>query len=412
MNIRRAYRTELDPTKAQIDQFHTCCEVRRVVYNWAIRRKEESRMLNELPNPHKVPHPNFMALGRELTKLRSGRYGWMTAGPRTVETYALRDADEAFKRFFKNCREGISPPGYPRFKSRRNPHRSFSLNDIRVEETRVRLPILGWVRLKETAYLQPLIEGQRKLHRTTVSERGGRWFISVSAEEDVEMAEGVPEGETVGLDIGINYLGVLSDGTRFENPRGLERIWRKKLRLQKSLSRKERGSNNRARARVKLARLEARAADIRREAIHRMTTEIVRSYQTIIIEDLDVRGMTVCKSCEVGAGVCDGEGFRHDPRFRQALSDAAFYEIRRQLEYKSRWYGRELIVADRFFASSQICSSCGHRQPMPLSVRLYACPKCHSEIDRDLNAAINLSRFAAKSVENENGSCVDREVHA
>jgi putative transposase len=217
---------------------------------------------------------------------------------------------------------------------------------------------------------RPLPEGGEPSTVTVSRDAAGRWFVSLLVEERVRALPAVERA--VGVDAGITSLVTLSTGEKITNPRH-ERAGRRKLaKAQRELARKEKGSANRAKARVKVARVHARIVDRRRDLLHKLSTRLVRENQTVVIEDLHVRNMLGNHS------------------LARAISDAAWQELRGMLDYKAVWYGRTLIAVDRWFPSSKICSVCGALQPsLPLSVREWACP-CGAVHDRDVNAARNI----------------------
>lgn len=258
--------------------------------------------------------------------------------------------------------------GFPRFRSRRRCVGGFAFKGEDVLGYRpkaVKLPRFGWVRIKGKN--RP---PTGRILSATVKERAGRWFVSLQC----ELQRVVPEnqGLRVGVDLGLKMLAKLSDGREFSNPRHLNQ----KLHLlrirQRKLSRCKDGSNRRKRMKLKVAHTYYRIWCVRQDAIHKMTTRIAREYGAVGIEDLNVKGMVQNRS------------------LARSLSDAAFGEIRRQLEYKCSWYGTRLHVWPRFYPSSKTCSRCGViKDELPLSERIYRCD-CGLVIDRDLNAAINL----------------------
>ena len=208
----------------------------------------------------------------------------------------------------------------------------------------------------------------------------GRYFVSFACE--VEMAQLPLTGKTVGLDLGIKDVVIAWDGetaTKSGNPRHLKGQLRYLKRQQRRLSRMQKGSNRRNRQRVKVARIHAHVAAMRADFLHKTTTGIVRSADVIVLEDLNVKGM-VKNHCLAGA-----------------IADVGMGEFRRQIEYKAAWYGRKVVVVDRWFPSSKTCSACGsYQQNMPLSVRCWTCPDCGTRHDRDINAAKNIRSFAIR----------------
>ena len=234
------------------------------------------------------------------------------------------------------------------------------------------MPKVGWIKLKEHGY----IPTNKKLVNATISEKCGSWYISVITEEDVPEPEAQPKN-IIGVDLGIKHLAVTSDGVYYENPKSLYKAEKKLKRLDRELSRKVKGSKNREKAKLIRAKAYEKVARIREHSLHCITTELARTKSVIVIEDLNVSGM------------------QKNHHLAKAVSDASFAEFRRMLKYKCKWYGSELIVIDRFFPSSKTCSNCGAiTSDLKLSDRTYKCSECGFEIDRDLNAAINLKNRA------------------
>ncbi|QDN93250.1 IS200/IS605 family element transposase accessory protein TnpB [Streptomyces sp. RLB3-6] len=207
--------------------------------------------------------------------------------------------------------------------------------------------------------------------RRAAQDAAGRWFVSLLC-DDPSVQPLPATGQAIGVDVGLDHLLTLSTGEKIANPRHERRDRAALARQQRRLAKKEKGSANRARARLKVARIHARIADRRRDTLHKLTTRLVRENQTIVIEDLTVRNMV------------------KNHRLARAISDAAWSEFRSLLEYKAQWYGREVIAVDRWFPSSRLCSACGTlRDTMPLNVRTWTCD-CGVTHDRDVNAAHNL----------------------
>ena len=200
----------------------------------------------------------------------------------------------------------------------------------------------------------------------------GRWHISLKV-DDPTIQPLPPVERSIGLDAGISALVTDSDGNTIANPRTLNRFQQRMRQAQKALSRKVKGSNNRRKAKVRVARIHARITDIRQNHLHQLSTRLIRENQTIVVEDLNIRGMVKNHS------------------LARAISDASWSELMRQLSYKAEWYGRKLVKVDRFFPSSKTCSACGHLLgKLPLQVRSWECPSCGATHDRDHNAARNI----------------------
>jgi len=258
--------------------------------------------------------------------------------------------------------------GFPRFK-RKGVRESFILTGtIRFEGRKIQLPRIGKVRIKEKR--KSYYKG--RILSVTVRRRANRWFVSVTVEKEVPNPKPI-KGNAVGVDLGIKTLATLSDGTTFQNPRALGRRLKKLKQISKSLSRKKKGSRNREKAKLRLAKMYLKTFNTRQDTLHKVTTYLAKSHSKIVIEDLGVSGMM------------------KNRRLAHAIADVGFYEFRRQLEYKCKWYGSQLVVASRTFPSSKKCSSCGHKKKdLSLSEREYVCETCGMRIDRDLNAALNL----------------------
>ena len=373
MKVSRAYSVELDPTNVQRTSMLRHAGIARFAYNWGLQRKQEVWWMNQLPIP-RVKTPTAIDLHRELNLRKKQDLAWMYESSKCAPQEALRDLDRAYRSFF----EGRAR--FPRFHSRHRGPGSFRLTgSIRVRDRQIGLPRIGRVRLKEHGYLPettPILSA-------TVSERAGRWYVSVAVEE------GRPDptpivGEVVGVDLGLNHLATVSDGTVIENPKALVGRWRKLQHLQREVSRKRNGSRNREKAKRRLSRCHAKVADLRKDALHKATTMLARTKPVIVVESLRPKNML------------------RNHHLARSLADASFGEFVRQLEYKCRWYGSRLVRADPFYPSTQLCSGCGARKEMPLSERTYSCPACRLMIDRDLNASRNLAMVAASSAETEN----------
>ena len=368
--VLRAYKTELDPTCKQVEQLLQHAGCARWAYNWGLRKKIEA--FKETGKS-----PSAIDLHRELNLLKKlpiedGGVPWMYESSKCAPQEKLRDLDKAYKNFFRRCKLGAKLKGFPRFKSRKRGIGTFRLTgSVRATESRVVLPVIGEVKLKERDYLPT--KGV-KVISATISESAGRWYVSLQVEKEHQPHK-YPFEHVVGVDVGISHLAVTSDGRYFDNPRALVTLQSTLRVRQKAVSRKRKGSKNRRKAIHRLAVLHARIANVRKDAIHKMTSAIAKSASVIVVESLNVAGML------------------KNHHLARSLSDASLGEIHRQLKYKMQWAGGKVIEADRFYPSSKRCSKCGHvKSELSLSERTYICenPECGQVIDRDLNAAINL----------------------
>ncbi len=338
----------------------------RWVYNWGLRMWMESYRSGLKPTANK--------LKKFFTNHVKPKYPWMSELSSKVYQYAFINLGDAYERFFKGLAE------YPKFKKKYH-HDSFTLDDgggerlIKIGGYKHKLPFIGWVETWEE-----LPEYQVK--KVTISRQAGDWYLSFAIElPDAPPTETHPpnpppgRGEgTVGVDLGVLALATLSTGQVFPNPKPLRFAIKKLGRLQHDMLRKVTGSNNYKKASLLVARLHRRVANIRADYLHKLTTFLAKNHSQIALEDLNVSGML------------------SNHKLARAIADCGFGEFRRQLEYKCQRYGSELVIVDRYYPSSQLCSNCGHQQKMPLSERVYHCPDCGMILDRDLNAAINLSK--------------------
>jgi putative transposase len=324
---------------------------------------------------------------RELTWLKTlGSYAWLNDVPATVFAQTLRDQDKAFANFFAKRNR------YPRFKRRQTEasirfqlDQRVILNTYRAGEF-LKLPKMGFIDVRWSR-----VPGGIPKMATLSRDAAGRYFVSFSVEETIEQ---LPQSVTsVGVDVGTIDVIATSDGKKSGNPRNLKRYQRRLKRAQRGLSRKRKGSNRWKRQKARVARLHARVADTRRDYQHKLTTALIREHGVIAIEDLNVRGMTASAKGTLDA---PGKKVAQKAGLNRSILDVGFGEIRRQLEYKAQFYGREIIAADRFAPTSKTCSVCGaYQADMPLKVRDWTCPDCATVHDRDTNAARNILAFAA-----------------
>jgi putative transposase len=336
---------------------------------WALARKQEAFANGE-------KSPTAIDLHRELNALKKTELAWMYEVSKCAPQEALRDLDKAFANFFRRVKEKKAgrnvKVGFPRFKSKKHGLGGFRLTGaVHVFEKAIQLPRLGLLRLKERGYLPT--SGVHILS-ATVSEKAGRWFVSLQVEMEVPDPL-MADRPVAGVDLGINRMAQVSDGTYFENPRALKRSLIKLKRLQRVVSRRQKGSANRQKAVRQLARAHFRVANIRKDALHQATTFLAKTKSAIVLENLNVSGMM------------------KNHHLAQAIADVGLYEFRRQLEYKGQWYGCEVLLADRFFPSTKRCSQCGNEKTISLAERVYSCEHCGQVMDRDLNAAINLEQL-------------------
>lgn len=362
-----AHKIALAPNNAQATYFARACGVARFAYNWAL--DEWQRQYEAWKADNSRPKPSQAALRRQLNAIKREQFPWMLEVTKCAPQMAIIQLGEAFKNFFAGRAK------YPKFR-KKGVHDRFTLtNDqFSVEGSRIRIPNLGWVRMWES------LRFAGKIMSATISRVADRWFVSIAVDTEDPPKRRAENQGAVGVDLGVSALATLSTGETIIGPKPHKALLDRLRRLSRSLSRKQKGSSNRRKAKAKLARLHARIANIRLDALHKLTTEITRRFHTIGLEDLNVRGMMAN---------------RHLAR---SIADMSFHEFRRQLEYKAERRGGHVVVADRWFPSSKTCSACGSvQEAMSLSVRQWICLDCGTRHDRDLNAAINLKNMAVSS---------------
>jgi putative transposase len=350
--MNRAHLIALDPNNKQATYLRRACGTARFAYNWAL-----SEWKSEYAAGRK---PNWLAIARKLNAIKRTEFPWMLDVTSGAAAYGVVNLGTAFQRFFRKH------SAYPKHKKKGVRDRfQVDPDQVKIKGCRVKIPKLGWVKT-----LQPSrFEGSIKV--AVISNSGGRWFISVSFRNPPQPSRNENQA-AVGVDLGITALATLSNGEKILGPQPHRALSLRLRRLNKSLFRKKRGSRNRDKTKRKLSRLHARIGNIRRNALHQLTHRLTRDFGVIGIENLNVAGMVRNRS------------------LARSISDMGFFEFKRQLTYKAKWRGAQVLVADRFFPSSKTCSACGLVvDSLPLSIRSWACP-CGAEHDRDINAAINI----------------------
>ena len=357
--VKRAYKYRFHPTPEQAEELLRTFGRVRLVYNKAL----EERTRAYTTEGRRVSYAESSAA---LTRWKkTPELAFLNEVSSVPLQQALRHLQAAFVNFFAKRAK------YPTFKSRKKSRASaeytrsaFRWRDGRLTLAKMREPLrIIWSR--------PLPEGAQPSTVTVSRAAAGRWFVSILVEETIRPL--VPVESSVGVDAGITALVTLSTGEKIVNPRHERRDRRRLARAQRVLAHKQPSGKNRAKARLKVARIHARITDRRRDFLHKVTTRLVRENQVIAVEDLTVRTMVGNHS------------------LARAISDAAWRELRSMLEYKAAWYGRTLVAVDRWFPSSKLCSACGTLQEtMPLNVRSWMCPACGTVHDRDVNAAKNI----------------------
>ncbi|MFJ9746552.1 RNA-guided endonuclease InsQ/TnpB family protein [Streptomyces chartreusis] len=366
------YRFRLYPNGPQRSALARAFGCARVVYNDALRARESARVAG-------LPFVTSAELSKQVTVAkRTEDRAWLAEVSAVVLQQSLRDLDTAYRNFFDGLKGKRPRMGAPRFKSRKdNQHCIRFTANARWKITPggdLSLPKIGDVRVKWSRAL-PSVPSTVSV----VKDAAGRYFASFVVESgtDETLPAVTPE---VGIDLGLTHFAILSDGTKIDSPRFLRRAEKKLKKAQRDLSRKAKGSANRAKARLKVARVHARAADARREFHHQLSTKIIRENQAVAVEDLAVRGLA-------------------RTRLAKSVHDAGWSQFVTMLEYKATRYGRTFTRIGRFEPTSQVCSQCGVKDgPKPLNVRTWTCGACGAVLDRDINAAVNVAKAAGLAV--------------
>jgi putative transposase len=359
----RSHKIRLNPTLEQAVHFEKTAHVQRFVFNWG---------LEQWNNQYRAGgKPNAMTLKKQFNGLRLRLFPWTYEVTKCAVEGAFINLAKAFERFFEGHKKGYSV-GYPKFKSRKRKRLSFYVaNDkFKVSGYEIKLPKVGWVNMTET------LRFEGKIIKATVSKMAQWWFVSIT----VELKEGEKashKGQSVGIDLGLNRLATLSDGYKFENQKPLRRLLKKVKRFNRQMSRKQSESQNRVKARSKLAKLHQRISHQREDWLQKLTTHVTSEYAFIGIEDLHVKGML------------------KNRRLALSLSDASFGRLLVLLKEKAQATGTVVIEVGRFYPSSQLCHVCGtqHRE-LTLADRIFVCPNlnCGLVCDRDWNASVNILR--------------------
>ena len=355
----KAYKYRIYPNKKQQELIQKTFGCIRFVYNYYLNKRKEMYENDKTTFTYNM-------CSKDLTNLKK-KLEWLKEPDKDSLQKALKDLDVAYQKFFKEH------TGYPKFKSKKNRHKSYRTsctnNNIRFENKHIKLPKLGLVKVRDKQMPQGRI-----LNTTISQEPNGHYYCSLCC-TDVEFEQLPRTNKNVGIDLGICDFAILSDGIKIENPQFYEQSEKKLAKLQRELSRKTINSSRWEKARLKVAKLQKHIANQRNDFLQKLTTTIISNYDVIVIEDLDIKSMK-----------------ETDSKIRnKRVGDVSWSEFCGMLTYKSQWYGKELSVIDRYYPSSQICHVCGHRDGKKSEdIRNWICPHCHSELDRDINAAINI----------------------
>ena len=426
--IKLAHKIELIPNKAQIEYFAKACGVSRFAYNWALANwnsqykswKEAEVEAKENGTVNNLSKPNEYELRKQFNAIKKDKYPFVKEITKCAVQQGIKDLGVAFVRFFKKTSD------YPQF-HKKGRHDSFYLDNtvFKIVNKQIYIPKLGWVKMREN------LRFHGKILSATVSRTADKWFVSIQVDVQLDLQPAISalynqqssaeenqycenqamlnhdecshkavssNIKVVGIDLGIKTMATLAyDNTieKIDSPKPLKRYLSKLKRLQRKLSRQgkcytmddyvdangetikiRKYSNNYQKTKMKLARLHAKIRNIRQDFLHKLTTRLVKGFDVICIENLNVKGMMA------------------NHKLARSIMDLEFYEFKRQLLYKAQMCGKEVVIADRWYPSSKTCSNCGEKlAELALSVREWECEHCHTIHDRDANAAINLRNY-------------------
>jgi putative transposase len=370
LKVNQAFRYELKPNIEQRILLAKHAGAARFAYNWGLQQR--IHLFETLEE--KSRFPTSIEQHKVLNSLKASDFPWMYEVSKCAPQEALRDLDKAFKNFTTLRKKG-KKIGFPKFKKKGVKDRFRLTGSIKVNTKTIQLPRIGLIRLKEHTG-----KFSGRILSATVSREVDRWFVSLTVETEKFKPDLSHQREAVGIDVGLTTFAALSDGTKIDAPKPLNRSLKRLKRLSKKHSRKVKCSQNRKKSAFQLARLHRRIKNQRRDFLHKTSTQLAKTKSVIVIENLNIKGMLKNHSLA-----------RH-------IIDAGWGEFRRMLEYKGAWYGSLVELAPRFFASSKTCSCCGYvMAEMPLNIRSWTCPNCHTTHERDVNAAKNLLNLSTAS---------------
>ena len=379
----KAFKYRIYPTKTQIQLIEKHFGSTRFLYNYFLDYRQK-----EYAKGQKV---NYMTTQGKLTELKSQKeYEWLNeCGSQSLQM-ALRELDNSYQRFFKQL------GGYPNFKSKKNNHQSFTApQNIKIENNKTYLPKFTKDGIKTKFHRD--IPKDAILKQATISRTNNQYFISILVDDNIPIPKPIKAKNAVGLDVGTETLITTSDYVKYPNLRHTKKYEQKLKKLQKALSKKQHSrkkgdttpkSNNYLKQLKKVQKLHTKIYNSRKDYLHKISNEITNQYDIICLESLNIKGMVKNK------------------RLSKSISDVAWSEFMRQLEYKATWKGKTIIKISKWFPSSQICSNCGSGTgKKPLHIRKFDCPECNTKnIDRDINASINIRNYGLGQTDNRNSA--------
>ena len=365
--MNKSFKVRIYPNKQQKLLLEKTFGANRFIYNYFLNLK------SKLYEFYKI-NLSYNNSSKALTELKKQKT-WLKQVEAVSLQQTLRDLDSAYQNFF------VGKSKYPNFKRKQDKNSYRTNQSIKINNRYITIPKIGMLRYRDKYKLEEC--NISKIYNVTISKTpSGNYFASISAEVDIITFE--KTNRSCGIDLGLKDFLIFDTGEKIHNPRILKHLKKKYRKLAKAVSRKQLKSNNRNKARIKLAKFHEKITNIRKDFLHKLSTQLIKNYDIICIEDLCFKGFMKSNKAK-------------------SYQDVSQSEFVRQLEYKAEWYGKTISKIDRFYPSTQLCSECGFKNPAlkDTSIREYDCPECGTYHDRDINAAINILRKGLRILEEE-----------
>jgi putative transposase len=375
--VYKTYKFKLYPNKQQEILIQKTFGCTRFIYNYFLAKRIELYKINKCSI-------SYNQMSKELTKLKK-ELEWLREPDKWALQNSLKNLDSAYQNFFREIKKGNKNQRFPKFKSKKNNYHSYRTSycmrsngypNIVIKGNKIKLPKLSWIKFKKSQ------EVYGKIINCIINQvPSGKYFISICCEVEINQ---LPQTKyNIGIDLGIKNFAIFSDGIKINNPKHLQKLEKRLKKEQNKLNKKKVGSKNRNKQRIKFVKIHEKIHNQRQDFLHKLSSKIINENQIICLEDLKLQTM-----------LCNNKNINKN------ISNNGLYEFRRQLEYKGKWYGRNIIIINQYFPSSQLCSDCGFKNEKvkDLNIREWQCLNCGEIHDRDINAAKNILNEGLKQV--------------